>query len=185
MNETEIIRRCKAGDSSGFKALVNQYSSKMMGISVRYMRNTEVAKDVLQDSFIQIFKHISSFESIGSFEGWISKIVVRTALMAIRKNKNNIVFLEPTITDNLNDKSINIENELDENDILRMIKKLPEHYRIIFNLYIIEGYSHAEIGELMGISESTSRTKLTRARKKMKLIYAETMDGPKTKNYLQ
>jgi RNA polymerase sigma-70 factor (ECF subfamily) len=173
LKEAEIIYYCKQGNHEAFKALVDKYASKLMGICLRYMQNEFEAKDVLQESFIRIFKSISVYESSGSFEGWLNKIVVRSSLMALRKKKNGFAYLESIDSNEDWSYKPEIEIELNEEDILKMIHKLPEHYRVIFNMSIIEGYSHAEIAELLQIKESTSRTKLTRARKKMKEIYFE------------
>ncbi len=176
MTEVEIIEYCKRGDSKGFKQLVDTYSSKLYGICLRYMNNEFEAKDVLQESFIKIFNSITHYECTGSFEGWMSKIAVNSSLMALRKNKYHFSPLEP-----LNDVkstsslSIDIENIMDESDILDMLMKLPHHYRVIFNLAVIEGYKHSEIAKILEIAESTSRTKLARARKKMQDIYIKEM----------
>lgn len=175
MEEVQIIKYCKAGNSRGFKELVDRYAPKLYGICLRYMGDEFEAKDVLQESFIKIFKNISKYEQTGSFEGWMSKIAVNSSLMALRKNKNHIAYLEP-IQETIDAYDTEIEDKLNENDIVEMIKKLPNHYRTIFNLAIIEGYKHSEIASLLNITESTSRTKLTRARKKMQDIYLKEMN---------
>ena len=134
------------------------------------MQDESSAKDVLQDSFIKIFNNIENYKPMGSFEAWLVRITVTTSLMALRKKKNGYSFLESFDVDNWYYEP-DIELELNEEDILKMIQKLPDHYRVIFNLYVIEGYNHREIAKLLKIPESTSRTKLTRARKKMQEIY--------------
>lgn len=175
MTETEIIKYCKKGDERGFRCLVDRYAPKLMGVCLRYMKDEFAAKDVLQESFIKIFEGISKYENTGSFEAWLSKITVRCALMTLRKQKK---FLLHTELNNYREEiyqDAEVEMELDEADILEMIGELPDHYRIIFNMYVIESYNHAEISELLNIPESTSRTKLTRARKKMQEIYIKAM----------
>ncbi len=174
MTDAQIIKYCKKGDPKGFKYFVDAYSSMLYGICIRYMNDEFEAKDVLQDSLIKIFNAIKNYKNTGSFEGWISKITVNTALMALRKNKKLIMFLEP-VNDYENIAIGEIEGELNERDILDMLEKMPDHYRVIFNLAIVEGYKHSEIAKILEIPESTSRTKLTRARQKMKKIYLEEM----------
>ncbi len=179
MTEAEIIKRCKNGDQQAFRQLVDRYAPKLMGICLRYMHEEFAAEDVLQESFIRIFKSISSYKSTGSFEAWLSKITVRSALITLRKNKKLSFHLELNNNHEKHYENAGIEIELDEADIIKMIGKLPEHYRIIFNMYVIEEFSHKEISELLEIPESTSRTKLTRARRKMQKIYLETSEKKK------
>jgi len=176
LTEAEIIKYCKEGNRNGFKELVDKYAPLLMGICLRYMNNEFDANDVLQESFIRIFKNIGNYKSNGSFEGWISKITVRSALIALRKRKSGIRFLEQVSNNEEKTYEAEIEVNLNEEDILLMIQKLPEHYRIIFNMSVIEGYNHAEIAKLLNIPEGTSRTKLTRARKKLQEIYLKEMD---------
>ena len=175
MTEVQIIQYCKQGDSRGFKYLVDTYASKLYGICLRYLGDEFEANDALQECFIKIFRNISLYEQTGSFEGWISRIAVNTSLMALRKRKNRMRFLEPLkeIEDGFIDSIV--ESDLNEMEIIGMLKKLPDHYRVIFNLAIIEGFSHSEIAKKLDIPESTSRTKLTRARKKMQEIYLKEM----------
>ena len=181
MTEQEIIKYCQAGDRKAFKVLVDTYAPKLKGICLRYMKDEFSAQDVLQDSFIKIFKCINDYKCEGSFEGWMSKITVRSALQELRKRKHKIVYLENG-TNHLEPRvDADIDLNLNENDILEMINSLPDHYRVVFNMHVIEGYSHLEISELLGIGESTSRTKLTRARKKIQSIYYERMSVTKKK----
>jgi len=180
LTETKIIKYCKKGDERGFKSLVDRYAPKLMGICLRYMKDEFAAKDVLQESFIKIFEGISRYENTGSFEAWLCKITVRCALMTLRKQKKFLLHAELNNTHEEIYQDAEVEVDLDEADILEMIKQLPDHYRIIFNMYVIEGYNHAEISELLNIPESTSRTKLTRARRKMQEIYIKTMDNAQT-----
>jgi RNA polymerase sigma-70 factor (ECF subfamily) len=175
LTEAEIIKYCKSGDHKGFKFLIDRYAAKLMGICLRYMQNEFAAKDVLQDCFIRIFENITNYKPTGSFEAWISKIAVTSSLMALRKKKNGFAYLETVQEERTYLPEIDLE--LNEEDILKMILRLPEHYRIVFNMSIIEGYSHAEIADILEINESTSRTKLTRARKMMQEIYLTTIEN--------
>jgi len=175
LKEKEIIQYCKQGDQRGFKALVEQYAPKLMGICIRYLQNEFEAKDAVQETFIKVFQNIENYKTTGNFSGWLRKIAINTSLVALRKKRNGFAFLENTGLDEEWKYEAEIEIELNEQDILNMIQSLPEHYRIIFNLALIEGYSHVEIAKLLGIQESTSRSKLTRARKKLQIIYLNRM----------
>ena len=153
-----------------------------MGVCLRYMKEESVAQDVLQESFIRIFTNIKHYNKTGSFEAWLRRIVVTSALMELRKTRKQAfkVELESNHSDQLNENAP-VEIKLDEADILEMINRLPDHYRLIFNLYIIEGFTHAEIADMLDIKESTSRTKLTRARIKMQEIYLEHVEMMNTR----
>jgi len=176
LTEVQIIKYCKKGDSRGFKNLVDAYAPKLYGICLRYMNDEFEAKDVLQECFIKIFKNIPDYKTTGSFEGWISKIAVNCSLMALRKNNIQLRLIDPLNGFNEKDHlTVDIEKDMNEKDILDMLKKLPNHYRVIFNLAIIEGYKHSEIAEILDIPESTSRAKLSRARRKMQEIYLDEM----------
>jgi len=137
-----------------------------MGVCYRYARNKEDAEDILQDSFIKIFKKISQFKGDGSFEGWMRKIVVNTALKKYtvsryRKELSVQEVKDPSVAD-MND--VPAFSHLTEKDLLGLINNLPDGYRIIFNMYVIEGYQHDEIAELLGIQPGTSRSQLVKAR---------------------
>lgn len=168
MTELEIIEGCKNEDPKAQRLLVDLYSPKLKAICIRYVRDQEIAKDVLQESFILIFKNIQKYKSIGSFSGWLNRITVNTALKYLR-SKVITQDLDQTI------ETLSLYNEgyekLEAEDILKILDKLNPHYRLIFNLYVIEGYNHAEIGKMLDITESTSRSKLSRARDKVKTMF--------------
>lgn len=151
---------------------MDTYASRLMGVCLRYMEDEASAKDVLQESFIRIFQNMEKYVEQGSFEAWLSRITVTSALMELRKKKR-LPFHVELEANHLHEwrENVKAEIKLNEEDILEMIHELPEHYRVIFNLYVIEGFTHAEIATLLEIRESTSRTKLTRARQKMQEIY--------------
>ncbi len=141
-----------------------RYSGKMLAVCLRYTRHRMEAEDILQDAFIKVFDNISRFEFKGSFEGWIRRIVINTALKNYGKKsfKQEQIGLE-------NQPELPLEPEiysnLEEEELLRLINQLPDGYRVVFNLYAVEGYSHKEIADLLGIQESTSRSQLVKARK--------------------
>jgi RNA polymerase sigma factor (sigma-70 family) len=164
----ELLNDCRLGNRIAQKQLYDKYSALMLGISYRYMQNIEEAEDVLQDSFIKIFKHIVDFKGDGSFEGWCKRILINTALNHIKKNKRINEELEIDKVVGLETESvINIEN-YDSKIIIGCMNKLPEGYKIILNMYAIEGYSHKEIADELGIAESTSRSQFLRAKASLK-----------------
>jgi RNA polymerase sigma factor (sigma-70 family) len=163
VKELELIQGCIQEDRHCQRAVFDRYAGKMMTVCLRYARHRMEAEDLLQDSFIKIFDNIHRFEGKGSFEGWIRRIVVNTALKSISKHsfQKEGIGLE-NIYESSEDPSVLAQ--LSEEEILKLIQELPDGYRIVFNLYCIEGYSHKEIGETLGIEESTSRSQLVKAR---------------------
>ncbi|WP_317900258.1 RNA polymerase sigma factor [Aurantibacillus circumpalustris] len=174
-----MLEQCKKNDRQAQFQLYNHLAPALLGLTVRYMQDKDEAEDVMQDSFVKIFLNLKSFKNEGSFEGWAKRITVNTALTAL-KNKKRIYFernLEIVET---------IELEQDEQDLLQIpeilscMKSLPEGYRTIINLALIEEFSHKEIAEKLGITESTSRSQLARARQSlMKMLKEKTLVSTK------
>ncbi len=162
-NLEEIIKGCVAEKAEAQNALYKHYSAKMYAICLRYSGNEDDAKDILQEGFIKIFQKITQYKGSGSFEGWMRKIIVNTALLKYRDK----YFLYTTSDDESYITLEHNENALDSlsaQDLLSIIKQLSPQYRTVFNLFAIEGYSHKEISELLNISEGTSKSNLARAR---------------------
>jgi RNA polymerase sigma factor (sigma-70 family) len=162
LDQNAIISGCKQGQEKAFKALVDQYAPKLMAVCNRYLKDTDLAKDALQESLIAIFKSIGSYSGTGSFEGWITKITVRVCLSEIRNLRQ---LYDLAIVDQQEVSSYDDELHFDTEDIVKLINRLPELQRIVFNMHVVEGFSHAEISTLLNIAESSSRVYLTRARK--------------------
>lgn len=164
MTEKELVKGCIRENRQCQQELFLRYSGKMLAVCLRYTRHRMEAEDILQDAFVKVFDNISKFEFKGSFEGWIRRIVINTALKNYSKKsfKQEQIGLE-------NQPELPLEPEiysnLEEEELLRLINKLPDGYRLVFNLYAVEGYSHKEIADLLGIQESTSRSQLVKARK--------------------
>lgn len=157
----ELLDKVKKGERVAQRALYEMYSGKMYGVCLRYFPASDMAKDVLHDSFIKVFSSIGSFRGEGSLEGWVRRIVVNTALETLRKRKN---FQE---VDLKSAGSVELQSGDEGHDLqvyLKIIADLPPQYRLVFNLYAIEEYTHAEIAEMLGISESTSKSNYSRAR---------------------
>jgi len=166
MTQTEylkLVEGCKLGNRACQERLYKALSSKMYGVCLRYARDTFEAEDMLHNGFIKVFTKINYFNGTGSFEGWVRKIMVNTAIELYRKNKFSTCSIDIAGSEAGYSSAIYQEG-LEAKDIMRLISALPASYRIVFNMFAIEGYSHHEIAAELGISEILSRTQLSRAR---------------------
>ena len=165
MTEDELIRGCLKDDASCQKEIFNRFAGRMLGACNRYARNSADAEDILQDAFIKVFNKIYQFKFEGSFEGWIRKIVVNTALKkySLRRYEKEVVGYEIKDRDE-SSMEPSAYAHLNQKEIMGLINNLPDGYRLIFNLYVIEGYQHDEIAEMLGIQSGTSRSQLVKAR---------------------
>ena len=164
LNEQQIIALCKKGDRAAQKALFDSLSSRMFPLCIRYMGNREAAEDVLQEGFIALFSKLDSYSGEGSFEGWARKVFVNTALMTLRKNDVMRQSEDIETAWSVSSEDPGALQKISYNELMGMISELPTGFRTVFNMFLIEGYSHKEIGEALGISEATSRSQLQRAR---------------------
>lgn len=165
MTEEELIQGCIRGDAACQKEAFYRYASHMLGVCNRYARNPADAEDILQDGFIKVFNKIQQFKGEGSFEGWIRRIMVNTALKkySLRRFEKEVSGYDVTDKDE-SSLEPTAYNYLTEKDLLQLINNLPDGYRMIFNLYVIEGYQHEEIAVMLGIQPGTSRSQLVKAR---------------------
>jgi len=170
MLEENIVNKCIQGDRVAQERLYAFYASRTYGICLRYTNSTFEAEDILQDAFIKIFSRLGSFNMEGSFDGWIKRIVVNTAIDHYNANnkKNNHLHLE--ILEDYDIEFVPGSTDLHEEDLLIMLSKLPQGYKIVFNLYAIEGFSHKEIAQMLNISEGTSKSQLSKARKHLQSL---------------
>lgn len=164
MNEEELIRGCLRGSVQCQRALYEQFAGKMYGVCLRYARNTSDAADILQDGFVKVYTKLEQFGHQGSFEGWIRRIMVNTALRAYQKQRFD---QESCGYERLPESPVDPDaiSALSEAELLSVIRQLPDGYRAVFNMVAIEGFSHAEAADMLGIQESTSRSQLTKARR--------------------
>lgn len=183
MSERDISRGCKRGNANAQRALFDQYSPHLMATIFRYVGNDDDAKDVLQDTFVKAFTMIDSFvwSGQGSLKAWITRIAVNTSLNFLRSRRRIGALTVDTADlddppDIAEDATTDQVNSLDASTILDMVAELPDGYRTVFNLYCLDGYSHKEIAEQLGINEKSSASQLTRA----KALLAQ-----KIKNYLK
>jgi len=161
--EAQLIAALKRGESRAHKVVYERFAGKMLAVCTRYCANRDDAEEVMLDGFMRVFEKIEQFREEGSFEGWIRRIMVTESLMFLRKAKQwrqEVPIDEVTVEPDYEwaDTAVN------ENDLMRLVNQLPDGYRTVFNLYAIEGYAHAEIAEMLGISEGTSKSQLSRAR---------------------
>ena len=170
MTELEMIQRCIQQDTKAQKCLYEHFAPKMLGAVRRYVSNREDAEDILVEAMFKVFDNIESYSGGGSFEGWIRRIVVNEALMFLRKRRLLIVEADTAELGNRLELSppLSIEHDLAARDILKLLEKLPLGYRTIFNLFVIEGFKHIEIAEMLGISINTSKSQLILAKEKLR-----------------
>lgn len=160
----KLIDSCIKGDRASQRVLYDRLAPRMFPLCIRYVCDRSVAEDVLQDGFITLFTRLQDFKGDGSFEGWARKIFVTTALMSLRKKDALKMSEDLELARNLKAENSSQLQNLGYKDLMALITELPPGFRTVFNMYAIEGYSHKEIGEILGISETTSRTQLSRAR---------------------
>jgi RNA polymerase sigma factor (sigma-70 family) len=170
--EEELIKGCLKRERAAQQQLFDLYSSKMYGLCYRYVRHAMEAEDILVTAFTKIFERIEQFKGDGSFEGWIRRIMVNEALTYLRKSRTMYLETELEQADREPDYD-QLSDHLEAEDLLKMIQELPAGYRLVFNMYAIDGYSHREIAEQLGISENTSKSQLSRARVYLQKILAE------------
>lgn len=174
-SEADIIAGCLKGDRKAQLALYNTYSAKMFAVCMRYAADYSAAQDMLQDGFVKVYRNIEKFRSEGSFEGWIRRIFVNTAIEHYRKQVNLYALHDNTVAGYESYEASALET-LKHEDLVKMIQTLSDGYRTVFNLYIVEGYSHKEIGDMLGISEGTSKSQLARARYLLQKMVMEGTD---------
>ena len=159
-----LVSSCISGDRKAQKALYDALSGKMYAVCLRYMGSRDEAEDVLQDGFVTLYSKLDSYAGAGSFEGWARRIFVNTALMSLRKKDVLKQSEDVDVAWNITSDDPSAVQKIGYRDLLKMISSLPPGFRTVFNMYVIEGYSHKEIAEALGVSEATSRSQLQRAR---------------------
>ena len=179
-SDNDLLEGCLQGDRRMQRELYNRFAPKMYGVCLRYATNAEEAEDVLQEGFIKVFKKISSFRSEGSFEGWIRRVFVNTAIEHYRKR----LYLQPITEreeDTVEGNYLSVLDNLAERDIIKLVQQLSPGYRTVFNMYVVEGYSHKQIAEELGISEGTSKSQLSRAKQILQELVKKFIDERKEK----
>jgi len=169
--DLQLIEGCKNGKRRFQNLLYQRYSRRMFAVCLRYSNNQTEAEDILQEAFVKVFRNISNYTGIGSFEGWMKRIMINTSLTQYQKNKKmgisvDLESIEPFLTDDdskseQNNAAINISSE----QLLALIQKLPEGYKHVFSMYALDGFSHQEIADSLGIALNTSKSQLSKARR--------------------
>lgn len=163
ISDTDLIEGCRREDRRMQRELYQRFAPKMYGVCLRYAGSIEEAEDILQEGFIKVFRKIGSFRGEGSFEGWIRRIFVNTAIEHFRRKS----YLQP-ITEReentVENQYLSVLDNLAEKDIINLVQQLSPGYRTVFNMYVVEGYTHKQIAEMLGISEGTSKSQLSRAK---------------------
>jgi RNA polymerase sigma factor (sigma-70 family) len=172
----DIVKKCVKGDRKAQQELYKMYYSKMMGVCYRYTKNSEDAKDIIQDGFVKVYSNLNKYNFKGSLEGWIRRIMVNTAIDHFRKHKD-IFFVDDengyVLENSKVESSDSIYSQFGENVIMEAIQSLSPAYKTVFNLNVIEGYQHKEIAEKLNISEGTSKSNLAKAKMNLKKILIE------------
>jgi len=161
------------------RLLYDRYADKMYGVCMRYAGSTDEANDLLQEGFIKIFNRMDSFRGDGSFEGWIRRIIVNTAIEHVRK-KNFMQPITEAEEDTIEGNDLSILDTLSLKDIINLVQSLPPGYRAVFNLYAVEGHTHKEVGKILGISEGTSKSQYARARMQLQEKYKASLKNKRT-----
>ncbi|MCF8332217.1 MAG: sigma-70 family RNA polymerase sigma factor [Bacteroidales bacterium] len=164
LSEKELIKQCKAKDKKAEEQLYERYAPKMWGVCMRFAKNRMGAEDIMQEGFVKVFAKLDQYNDQGSFEGWIRKTIINTAINHYKKNINynkELDLDEVTIKNQIEPRVI---DQLTVNELMEVIRELPEGYRLVFNLFVLEGYSHKEIADNLDITENTSKSQLSRAR---------------------
>ncbi|QCR21937.1 RNA polymerase sigma factor [Pontibacter sp. SGAir0037] len=162
MTEAELIAGCRKADSKAQKFLYERFASPMYGVCMRYLKNEMDAEEALLNGFMKIYQNIGRFEAKGSFEGWVRRIMVNEALGFLRKKEPMHMAID--------DSHIQVagtgtaDHDINEGELLELLRTLPAGYRAVFNLYAIEGFSHKEIADMLDITEGTSKSQLSKAR---------------------
>lgn len=185
--EERMISGCRDGTRRAQSELYKRFAPKMFGVCLRYSRRREEAEDILQDGFLKVFSRIAQFGGKGSFEGWIRRIMVNTAINHYHASlKQQFILVENieemSVADDSNSADYQMvkgKSNIDATQLMNLIQELPDGYRMVLNLHVFEGYNHKEIGEMLSISDNTSKSQLSKARKYLKklLLLAETKEN--------
>ena len=179
ISESDLIKGCINGDRRMQEELYTRFAPKMYAVCLRYANNADDAQDLLQEGFIKIYRNLHRFRAEGSFEGWIRRVFVNTSIEHFRKKSARLSMVSEKEENTIEDTDITALESLAEKDIIAIVQELSPGYRTVFNLYVIEGYSHKEIVELLGISEGTSKSQLARAKSVLQKKVAQYLSDTK------
>lgn len=180
--DRSIITAAAEGDKQAFRTIFEFFVPKLRSVALRYARTEFEAEDILQEAFVKIYHNLKTYKFEGSFEGWIKRIVINTALNHYDKHKKDY---QLDSIEKIEEEELGIEeakdiDEVEPSMLLSILQKLPDGYRLVMNLYVLEDYSHKEIAQMLGISEGSSRSQFSKARKHIKKLLAELRNNNKT-----
>jgi RNA polymerase sigma-70 factor (ECF subfamily) len=164
MTDRELADRCIRGDRSAHELLWKMYAGKMFTVCRRYFDDNEDAQDALQEGFIRVFRYLDQWQEQGQLGAWIRRVMVNTSLNMLKNKKAVIVGIDSDQFSELTDHSIQALSDLHQDDLIRLIQQMPAGYRTVFNLFAVEGFSHAEIAASLNVSENTSKTQYHKAK---------------------
>ena len=182
MDQQKLVRDCLKGKIHAQRDLYNMYSEAMMGVCYRYTRSVSDAEDILQEGFLKVFLHLGQYKQEGELGAWIRRIMVNTALNFLKKNRKyqeEMFFTEEYLHPVTNEDPA---RTMEAKELADLVRQLPQGYQVIFNLHAIEGYTHVEIGKMLGISDGTSRSQYARARKLL-ITWINCSTQTKKENY--
>ncbi len=176
-SEEELIHRCLKNDVKAQEEFYKRFAPRMYGVCLRFAKNQMEADDILQEGFIKVYSNLKSFRNEGSLEGWIRRTIVNTAINLFKKNSKYQKDIEIEKAEVVQNAEAGAFENLCVEELLKLVNELPAGYRMVFNLNVIEGYTHREISELLGISENTSKSQLSRARHTLQKKISELQDN--------
>ena len=176
-NEKQLIKKAASANREAQQYLYDKFAPKMLSVCRQYIKDLQFAEDVMVNGFVKVFKHLGNFKHEGSFEGWIRRIMIRESISFLRKRQ--FVVFDDTMYENHSKEYASMHTDMDVEHIQRLIDELPEGYKMVFVLYAVEGYKHAEIAEMLQITESTSKSQLFKARR----LLQEKLKEQKNQSY--
>ncbi len=182
LSDLELIRRCSEGEIRAQEILYKRYFSFAMSICIRYTKDQYEAMEIVNDSYMKVLDNINEFKGSSPFRSWFGRILVNSAIDNYRRNTKYSRYLQTGDPEIMEEQDPEIDAELSAGDILSLFSRLPYNYRVTFNLFEIEGYSHKEIGQMLDISTSTSRSNLARAKKMLRELYKRNFNPEKGSN---
>ncbi len=171
-----ILEGCKNGNRRSQMQMYDRYSQAMFNVAMRYLNNSEDAKDAMQEGFLKAFKHIKTYQPAYSFGAWLKRIIINHCIDVIKQRRILFTEIEPEQIAVVDSDSWEFDSSITKDDIISAIQQLPEKYKIVVNLYLLEGFDHEEISQVLCIPRKTSRTQLKRGKEKLRLLLKETYD---------
>ena len=182
LSDPELIRRCTEGEVRAQELLYRRYFSFAMSVALRYTCDEGKAMEIVNDSYMKVLDKISEFDNTKAFRSWYGRIVVNSAIDNFRRNVRHSSHLQISDIGTQEEQEPEIDATLSAADILKLFSQLPENYRLTFNLFEIEGYTHDEIGQMLGITASSSRSNLSRAKKALRELYIKNFNPVRSNN---